>query len=88
MKTNTIQNKLKKMQLFFKKSLLFEKIIISLHLDKKSSGFATLSVTLRCRKFQKIKVTKRSKISREADLLICNLGKFLQPQRRIVNPRF
>ena len=38
MKTNTLQNKLKKMQLFFKKSLLFEKIIISLHSDKKSSS--------------------------------------------------
>ena len=38
MKTNTLQNKLKKMQLFFKKSLLFEKIIISLHLIEKSSG--------------------------------------------------
>ena len=52
MKTNTLQNKLKKMQLFFKKPLLFEKIIISLHLDKKSSGFAVQLLSESVRDFQ------------------------------------
>ena len=40
------------MQLFFKKSLLFEKIIISLHLIEKSSGFATF-LLLNLQPFQK-----------------------------------
>ena len=53
MKTSTLQNKLKKMQLFFKKSLLFEKIIISLRLDKKSSVFAML-LFLKTRHFQNL----------------------------------
>ena len=71
MKTNTLQNKLKKMQLFFKKPLLFEKIIISLHLDKKSS-MLLYNLFQKCRKFQGI--TRKIKFRRNADLLLCNSG--------------
>ena len=79
MKTNTIQNKLKKMQLFFKKSLLFEKIIISLHLmffDILLLKSSTLSGYI-----QKI----NAPIGR-ANLLVC-IGSG-RPQRRVISPRF
>ena len=73
MKTNTLQNKLKKMQLFFKKPLLFEKIIISLHLDKKSSVLRYEALALKRKKFQKSTRVK-NKCPYSADLLVCVKG--------------
>ena len=70
MKTSTLQNKLKKMQLFFKKSLLFEKNIISLHSDKKSSVFCYI-LTLKLQHFQSI-IRINIRCLHHADLFICN----------------
>jgi len=67
------------MQLFFKKPLLFEKIIISLHLSLISLvilNFAFFEIlTLKSDKFQK-KVTRKVIFCRKADLLVCNLGSY------------
>ena len=87
MKTNTLQNKLKKMQLFFKKSLLFEKIIISLHLS-------LISLVILNFAFFDILILKREKF--QSTILIdfaemrvylsdCT-GKFSRPQERVISP--
>jgi len=75
------------MKKFFQIPHFVRKKIISSHLDKKSSVFAMRFLTLRCRKFQK-RGQEKVKFRRNADLLICNPGNFLQPQWRIVSPLF
>ena len=87
MKTNTLQNKLKKMQLFFKKSLLFEKIIISLHSSLKSSTFAVLSLLEILPRFSKSRF--RMKEYSQFCGFTCQIyGLWKTSKSGYVNPRF